>query len=88
MIADPVDRVEQSCVGREVEIRAEPSDGGDDPLEDLGFDAAPGATLEVGGNLLGAVRRDLAVEEGLQGPPHLAATQPGGVCVVVAPSHR
>jgi hypothetical protein len=88
VIADLVDRVEQAGVGREVEIRAEPSEGGDDPVEDLGFHVAPGATLEVGGNLLGAVRCDLAVEEGLQDPSHLAATQPGSFWVLVAPSHR
>jgi hypothetical protein len=76
VVADPIDRIDQSAVGCEIEIGADPSEGRDDPVEDFGFHAAPGATLEVSGDLLGAVRSDLAIKEGLHGSTHLAATQP------------
>jgi hypothetical protein len=87
-VADPIDRIDQPGVGREIEMGADPSEGRDDPVEDLGFHAAPGATLEVSGDLLGAVWRDLAIEEGLQGSTHLAAIQPNGFDVASGPGHR
>jgi hypothetical protein len=88
VVADPIDCIDQTRVGREIDIGAEPSEGGDDPFEDLGFHAAPGATLEVSGDLFGAVRRNLAIEEGLQGSAHLAATQPSRFDVASGPGHR
>ena len=88
MVADPVDRVDQPGVGREIEIRTQPPQGGDDPFEDLGFHSTPGTTLEMRGNHLGTVRRDLIIKERLQDPAHPTTTQPGSFCVVFAPNHR